>query len=190
MKIKKPTKVVTGRHTIMSYLNVNEPKAPLGGGTPKYSVCLLISKDDTETVEHINAAILAAYHEGQSKLRGNGKTVPPLEELKSPLRDGDKERKNDPAYKNCWFINAKSITKPGVVDAYRNPILDTSELYSGIIGRASITFYAYNTNGNRGIAAGLDHIQKLADGTPLGGRSRPEDDFDDDLDAENEDFLS
>ena len=43
--IKNPTKVITGKNTIMSYLNVNEPKVPLGGGTPKYSVSLIIPKD-------------------------------------------------------------------------------------------------------------------------------------------------
>jgi hypothetical protein len=186
--VKNPTKVVTGKHTVMSYLTVNEPKTPLGGGTPKYSVSLIIPKSDTVTVEKIKAAIQAAYDEGQAKLKGNSKSVPALEDLKTPLRDGDRERKGDEAYKNSWFLNANSTTKPGVVDADRNPILDTSELYSGIIGRASISFYAFNSNGNRGIACGLNNLQKLADGTPLGGHSRPEDDFADDDD--DEDFLS
>lgn len=188
--IKNPTKVITGKHTIMSYLNVNEPKAPLGGGTPKYSVSLIIPKSDTVTVAKIRAAIQAAYEEGQSKLKGNGKFVPALEDIKTPLRDGDKDRKGDEVYQNAWFVNANSTTKPGVVDADRQPILDSSELYSGIIGRASINFYAFNSSGNRGIACGLNNIQKLSDGTPLGGHSRAEDDFAD-LDGEDEDdFLS
>jgi hypothetical protein len=170
----------------MSYLTVNEPKVPLGGGTPKYSVSIIIPKSDTETVEKIRAAIKAAYDEGQAKLKGSSKTLPALEDLKTPLRDGDKDRKGDEAYRNCWFVNANSTTKPGVVDADRNPILDSSELYSGIIGRASVNFYAYNSNGNRGIACGLNNIQKLADGKPLGGHSRPEDDF---ADEDDEDFL-
>ena len=171
------TKVVTGRNTIFSYLTVNEPKAPLGGGTPKYSVSLIIPKSDSVTIEKIKAAIQAAYDEGLSKLKGSGKTVPSLESLRSPLRDGDKERSGDEAYANSYFINAKSTTKPGIVDGNRQQILDPAELYSGIIGRASINFYAYNTNGNKGIACGLNNLQKLSDGTPLGGRSRAEDDF-------------
>ena len=187
--VKNPCKVITGKHTVMSYLNVNEPKTPLGGGTPKYSVSLIIPKSDTVTVEKIRAAIKAAYEEGQSKLKGNGKAVPSLGAIKTPLRDGDVERPDDPIYKNCFFLNANSATKPGVVDADLNPIIDPSELYSGIIGRASINFYAYNSNGNRGIACGLNHIQKLADGTPLGSKTRPEDDFAD-LDDDDEDFLS
>ncbi len=187
--VKIPTKVVTGKHTIMSYLNVNEPKTPLGGGTPKYSVSLIIPKSDKGTIEKIRAAIKAAYDEGQSKLKGNSKFVPALKDLKIPLRDGDKERPGDDAYKNAYFVNANSTTKPGVVDADCQPILDSSELYSGIIGRASINFYCFNSNGNKGIACGLNNIQKLADGTPLGGHSRAEDDFADLDDDDDDDFL-
>ena len=182
------TKVITGRNTIFSYLTINEPKAPLGGGTPKYSASLIIPKSDKVTINKVHAAIQAAYEEGASKLKGNGKSVPPLSTLKTPLRDGDIERPDDPIYKNSFFINANSVTKPGVVDANLNPIIDPSELYSGIIGRASINFYAFNSNCNKGIACGLNNLQKLADGTPLGGHSRAEDDFaglDDD-----DDFLS
>ncbi len=172
-----PTKVVTGPKTVMSYLNVNEPKAPIGGGIPKYSASLIIPKDDTETVRKINAAIEAAYQEGQGKLKGSGRSVPALSAIKTPLRDGDLERPDDEAYAGSYFVNANSTTKPGVVDRNLQPILESSELYSGIIGRASISFYAYNSNGNRGIACGLNNLQKLADGTPLGGHSRAEDDF-------------
>ena len=189
-KVSNPTKVITGKHTVFSYLNVNEPKAPMGGGTPKYSVSLIIPKKDTVTIAKIRAAIKAAYDEGQSKLKGNSKFVPDLADLKTPLRDGDKERKGDEAYANSYFLNANSTTKPGVVDADRNPILDTSELYSGIIGRASINFYAFNSNGNKGIACGLNNLQKLADGTPLGGHSRAEDDFAGLDDDDEDDFLS
>ena len=188
MSTNKSTKVITGRNTIFSYLTVNEPKAPLGGGTPKFSVCLIIPKSDKVTIAKIRAAIQAAYEEGQSKLKGNGKAVPSLGAIKTPLRDGDIERPDDQIYRKSFFLNANSATKPGVVDADLNPILDPSELYSGIIGRASINFYAFNSNGNKGIACGLNNLQKLADGTPLGGHSRAEDDFsglDDD-----EDFLS
>lgn len=186
-KIINPTKVVTGKNTRFSYLIVNEPKS-INGSTPKYSVSLIIPKSDTVTVEKIKAAIKAAYDEGQGKLKGNGKSVPPLKTLKTPLRDGDEERPDDEAYAGCYFINANSATKPGVVDEDCQPILETSELYSGIYGRASINFYAFNTNGNKGIACGLNNLQKLRDGEPLGGKSRAEDDFADDDD--DDDFLS
>ena len=153
VKMTNPMKVITGPNTRWSYANVWEPKS-INGGTPKYSVSLIIPKSDTKTVAKIEAAIEAAYREGESKLKGNGKFVPALDAIKTPLRDGDKERPGDEAYKGCWFINANSATAPGIVDADRQPILDTSEVYSGVYGRASINFYAFNSNGNRGIACG------------------------------------
>ena len=186
-KYDNPMKVITGPQTRWSYANVWEAKS-LNGGTPKFSVSLIIPKSDTETVNKIKAAIQAAYTEGENKLKGNSKSVPALSAIKTPLRDGDTERPDDPAYAGCWFINANSTTAPGIVDAARQPILDRSEVYSGVYGRASINFYAYNTNGNRGIACGLNNLQKIRDGEPLGGRTRAEDDFAD-FD-EDDDFLN
>lgn len=185
--MKNPTKVITGPKTRWSYANVWQPKS-INGGTPKYSVSLIIPKSDTVTVKKIKAAIQAAYAEGESKLKGNGKSVPSLKAIKTPLRDGDLERPDDEAYKNSYFVNANSSTAPGVVDADRQPIIDTSEVYSGVYGRASINFYAFNSNGNKGIACGLNNLQKIADGEPLGGKSRAEDDFADTDD--DDDFLS
>ena len=184
-KIVNPTKVITGADTRWSYANVWQPKS-INGGTPKYSVSLIIPKSDTATVKKIRAAIQAAYEEGESKLKGNGRSVPPLSSLKTPLRDGDVERPDDDAYKNSFFVNANSATAPGVVDADRNVIIDTSEVYSGVYGRASINFYAFNSNGNKGIACGLNNLQKIRDGEPLGGKSRAEDDFAD----VDDDFLN
>ena len=184
-KVKNPMKVITGPNTRWSYCNVWQPKS-INGGTPKYSVSLIIPKSDTVTINKIKAAIEAAYKEGEAKLKGNGRSVPALSVLKTPLRDGDAERSDDEAYANAYFVNANSATAPGIVDADRQPILDTSEVYSGVYGRASINFYAFNSNGNKGIACGLNNLQKIRDGEPLGGKSRPEDDFAD----EDEDFLS
>ena len=184
-KVKNPMKVITGPNTRWSYCNVWQPKS-INGGTPKYSVSLIIPKSDTVTINKIKAAIEAAYKEGEAKLKGNGRSVPALSVLKTPLRDGDVERPDDEAYANAYFVNANSATAPGIVDADRQPILDTSEVYSGVYGRASINFYAFNSNGNKGIACGLNNLQKIRDGESLGGKSRPEDDFAD----EDEDFLS
>ena len=185
-KLANPMKVITGKDTRWSYANVWEAKS-INGGTPKFSVSLIIPKTDTVTVQKIKAAIQAAYEEGQAKLKGNGRTVPPLAAIKTPLRDGDTERPDDPAYAGSYFINANSSTAPGIVDADCNPIIERSEMYSGVKGRASISLYAYNVNGNRGIACGLNNLQKLSDGTPLGGRSRAEDDF---SSADEDDFLN
>lgn len=185
MTNNNPTKVITGIDTRWSYANVWDPKS-INGGKPKYSVSLIINKSDTVTIEKIKSAIQAAYEEGESKLKGNAKVCPALDAIKTPLRDGDKERPGDAAYQNAYFINANSATAPGIVDANLQPIIDRSEVYSGVYGRASINFYAFNSNGNRGIACGLNNLQKIRDGEPLGGKSRAEDDF---TPSTSDDFL-
>ena len=185
-KLKNPTKVITGICR-WSYVNVWQPKAMEESGKPKYSVSFIFPKSDTATIKALEAATEAAYEIGASKLKGNGRSVPPLSSIKTPLRDGDVERPDDEAYANSYFLNANSVTQPGIVDADRQPILDQNEVYSGCYGRASLTFYAFNRSGNRGIACGLNNLQKIRDGEPLDGHTRAEDDFADD---DDDDFLN
>jgi hypothetical protein len=164
-------KVVTGE-VRFSYANVWEPKS-INGGDEKYSVSILIPKSDKKTIAAINAAIEEAKEAGKEKWNGK---IPP--NLKLPLRDGDIDREDDPVYAGHYFINANSNQQPGIVDKKVQPILNQSEFYSGCYGKAAVTFYAFNANGNRGIACGLQNLQKLRDGEALGGgRSRAEDDF-------------
>lgn len=174
-------KVITNE-VRLSYANIWEPKS-INGGTAKYSCSIIIPKSDTETVGAINAAIEAALNEGTSKFGGK---IPPRGALKLPLRDGDTERDDD-AYRGCWFVNANSTTLPQVVDKYVRPITDHSEIYSGVYAKVSIAFYAFNSNGNRGVACGLGNIQKTRDGEPLGGRTNAAAEF---TTLADEDFLS
>jgi len=183
-KVKRtnPTKVITGI-VRLSYANVWEPKS-INGGTEKYSVSLIIPKSDTKTLNAINEAVDAAIEEGKGKFGGK---IPNKAALKLPLRDGDIDRPDDEAYAESYFINANSITPPQVVDKNVNPVLDRSEVYSGVYGRVSVSFYAFNSNGNKGIACGLGNVQKIRDGEPLGGRTNAAEEFTTDVD---DDFLS
>lgn len=168
------TKVVTGK-VRFSYCHVFEPSAISEGADKKYSVSLIIPKKDTATVEKLKAAIKMAFEEGKAKFGGKLPST-----WKNPLRDGDEERPDDESYAKAYFINANSKRRPGIVDENRNEIIDAEEFYSGCFGRASINFYAFNFNGTKGVAAGLQNLQKLADGDRLGGGvSSPEDDFSD-----------
>ena len=178
-------KVITSWETRWSYVNVWEPKG-MDGSRPSYSVSLIIKKDDP-CIERIRKAIQKAYEDGQDVLKGNGKTVPPLSALNTPLNDGDVKRPDDSAYAGAYYINAKNYQNaPGIVDKDRQEILDRNEIYSGCYGRACISFYAYNKNGNKGISCTLLHLQKGRDGEHLGGTYiSVEDAFKDD-----EDFLS
>lgn len=167
-----PTRIVTGE-VRLSYAHVWEPNS-IQGGKPKYSVSLIIPKSDSATISAIEKAVDAAITAGIGKFGGKR---PNRAALKLPLRDGDVER-DDEAYKGAYFLNANSLTAPQIVDENVAPILDRAEVYSGCYARVSLSFYAFNTNGNRGIACGLGNIQKTRDGETLGGgRVSAETDF-------------
>lgn len=177
------SKVVT--NTVrLSYANVWTPRAANDGSEPKYSASIIIPKADTATVDAIKKAIEVAIQEGVGKFGGK---IPPRATLKLPLRDGDAERPDDEAYKNAYFLNATSKLAPGIVDKHVQPILDHSEVYSGVYARVSLNFYAFNTSGNRGVACGLGNIQKIRDGEPLGGKTAPGADF---SSIEDDDFMA
>ena len=168
------TKVITGK-VRFSYAHVFEPSAANEGQEKKYSVSIIIPKSDKGTLKRIQDAINEALENGKAKFGGK---IP--KKYKDPLRDGDEEREDDEVYQDAMFVNANSNTKPGIVDKDLNPIIDKEEFYSGCYGRASLTFYAFNTNGNVGVACGLGNLQKLEDGESLGGsRSTPDEDFGD-----------
>jgi hypothetical protein len=175
------TKVTTGK-VRLSYAHLFEPHA-IEGNEPKFSTSVIISKNDKETLQAIKDAVNEAKEQGKSKWNGK---IPP--NLKTPLRDGDTERPDDEAYANSYFLNANSKNKPGVVDQSVQPILDATEVYSGCYARLTLNFYPYSASGNKGIAAGLGNVQKLADGEPLGGFSRAEDDFEA-VESAEDDFL-
>ena len=163
-------KIVTGK-VRFSYAHVFQPSAAVEGGTPKYSVSIIIPKSDTETVAKFQKAFEDAANTNAAFFGG---AVP--KGIKGGLRDGDAE-KDDPAYANSFFVNANSANKPGVVDADMNAIIDPSEFYSGCYGRASVTLYPYNASGSKGIAVGLNNVQKTEDGDKLGGGTSAAVDF-------------
>ena len=180
------TKVITGL-VRFSYVNIFKSRAFTDGQDAKFSICLLIKKSDTKTLDAVQDAIDAAIEDGIASKWG-GKTP---KNLHLPLRDGDAERADEaPEYEGMMFLNANSTSKPGIVDEDCNDILDPDEVYSGCWGRASINFFAYDNHGNRGIGVGLNNVQKLKDDERLGGaRVSAESDFGDGVKAADlEDF--
>lgn len=190
--LKNETKVITGE-VRLSYANIFEPKS-INGSDPKYSVSLIIPKDDTQMVKVIEEAIQNTIERDKTKLANKSGKVPA--NLKTPLRDGDIDRPDDEVYEGCYFINANSTKAPAVVSTEKDRstgkaiALGEDDVYSGCYARVSINFYGFNTNGNVGIACGLGNIQKVKDGERLGGGSSAEEDFEfDEVDVED-DFLS
>ena len=167
------------------YAHVFAPKKNDDGTNGKYGVQLLIPKTDKAALTLIENAINAAKQAGVSS-KWNGKKPA---NLRLPLRDGDEDRPEAPEYAGMYFLNANSTQKPGIVDKDLVEIIDPEEVYSGCYGRASINFYAFNTNGNRGVGVGLNNIQKLSDGDHLGAsRASAESDFGGEDFTDEEDF--
>lgn len=175
-----PTKLVI--HCRISFANIWEPKA-INDGEEKYSVSCIIPKSDTKTIEKIQKAIEAAKEDGKTR-RWGGK-IPP--NLKLPLRDGDIDRPDDDSYVDAMFINATSKDAPQIVDRKKQTITDPMMVYSGCYCNVSVNFYAFNANGNRGVAAGLGNVQFVKDGDRLSGKASADADFDE-LD-DDEDVL-
>ncbi|HEX5555316.1 MAG TPA: DUF2815 family protein [Chitinophagaceae bacterium] len=179
------TKVITGK-VRFSYAHVWEAVANDENSKPKFSVALLIPKSDKKTIAAINRAVEAAKQQGKTSKFGGKLPV----NLKLPLRDGDEERPDDEVYSGHYFVNASALTKPGIVDKDRNPIMDKEDFYSGCYGIASVNFYPFAVSGNKGIACGLNNLMKTQDGEPLGGRISAEDDFAEvEISEEAEDLL-
>ena len=178
------TKVITGKIRF-SFVNIFEPKENNNGGDPKYSVTLLIPKSDTATLSKIKEAMAEAR---ENFCKRNGATALP-QKPNHTLHDGDGVRDSGDPYgpecKGCYVITVSSKQKPVIVDSFRNEITDPAEVYSGCYGRAAINFYGYNSNGKKGISAGLLSIQKLHDGEPFGTVGSA-DDFADDFKDEDD----
>lgn len=169
------TKVVTGP-VRLSYVHLFEPWTNDPKNAPKFSTVILIPKSDKTTLKALEDARQSATINGKAKHGAAwGK-----KELKYTLHDGDEEGDLDtnPEYAGHMFMTVSATTQPGIVDRNVQPILDSTEVYSGCYARVSINAFPYNAQGNHGISFGLNHVQKLRDGDYLGGRSRAEDDFD------------
>ncbi len=183
-KANTPTKVITGKCRL-SFEHIWKPNKMNEDSKAKFSASILVPKTDKTTLQKVKAAQEAAIKEGiTSKWRGKKPA-----NLKLPLRDGDEERPDDPNYAGCYFLNATSNNKPGIVDLSRQEITDEDLVYSSCYCRFSLNFYPFDVNGNRGVAAGLNNVQKVSDGERLGGGSRAEDDFLDELLEDDDDLL-
>lgn len=169
--------VVTDRVRI-SYEHIMEPYARNQGEEEKYSCTILLPKSDLATKARIDAAIEAAKQEGLAKTFQG--FLPPV--LPIPVYDGDGVRPTDgmpygDECKGCWVFTASTKTRPEVVDINGNPIINKTEIYSGMYARVSFDFFAYNSNGRKGIGCSLCNLQKVADGEPLAAHTTAAEDF-------------
>lgn len=156
----------------ISFANIWEPRS-INGSEEKYSVSLLIPKEDKATLTKIHKAIEAAKEAAKSK-KWNGK-IPA--NLKLPIHDGDIDRPDDENYAGCFFFNATSKDAPQIVDRKVQPIIDPMECGSGDYCNVSVNFYGFAASGNKGVAAGLQNIQLVRHGERLAGKPSASSDF-------------
>ncbi|MEI6580217.1 MAG: DUF2815 family protein [Eubacteriales bacterium] len=172
-----PLKVLTGK-VRASYAHLTTPRAIDAGAEPKYGVTLLIPKSDLATKAEIDSAIQAAIQDGiQNKWNG---VRPPI--IRIPIYDGDGARPStgEPFGDECkghWVMTASSKQKPEVVDLSLSPILNASDIYSGMYIRVTIRFFAFANAGNKGVGCGLNNVLKVEDGEPLSGHENAASDF-------------
>lgn len=170
------TKVTTSECRT-SYVKLDKPSLPQGvtEGTPKYSTVLLIPKSDTKTYEALRSAEEAAIKIGINKSWGGEKP----HKLSSILHDGDTEAdlKKNPEYAGHWYMSVSNPQRPGVVDKNLQPIMDGSDLYSGMWVLAALNAYPFNRQGNRGVSFGLNNLVKWRDDEALAGGASAESDF-------------
>jgi len=173
-KDKMSTKVTTEREVRLSYTNLLEPRAQDEEKPTEltYSTAMLIPKSDTATVELLKGAIGEALTEGIAKKWGGKKPG----NLRNPLRDGDekvtKDGDPDELYAGHWFINAKGPNggkeAPFLFNKAGEPTKDSGVIYSGVFGRVSVQFFAYDKAGNRGVGAQIVAVMSGEHGDPLG----------------------
>lgn len=171
------TTVTTGEARL-SYTNLFTPVARQQGAEAKYSVTVLVPKSDMATKAAIDSAIAASIDQGVSKCWSGVRPPQPA----ICVHDGDGARPSDGQpfgveCKGCWVFTASSKNAPFVVDLNVQPILQQTEVYSGMYGRVSINFFPYNNSGKKGIGCGLNGVQKTRDGEPLASHVTAEDAF-------------
>ena len=156
-----------------SYVYVFRPQKPMQvGQEAKYSVVLLFDPgaDLTAMKAAAGQCVIEKWGPDKDKWPKN---------LKSPFRDqGEKDA--DGYVKGAIFVTATSKLKPGCVKRVNgelHDIIEEKDFYSGCYCVASVRPFAYDANGNRGVSFGLQHVMKIADGEPLGGRTKPTDAF-------------
>ena len=148
----------------LSYPKVFKPNEEHEYDPGKYTLSILIDKNDTDTIGLINELIMDAAERGKKELWKNS-TVG----VKTPLRDGDTERPESEECAGKFFLNAKTKNRPGVWTLDRMPITDEMAVYGGCWALVVLRAYPFEHAGNKGIAMSFEHVIKTKDDASFAG---------------------
>ena len=160
---------------ILSYPHLFQPQQVNGQGEPKYSTVLLLNEQVAQVVMQ-KAQELAQSHftNGESQMQ---KFQWPISKASEKMSNsGSFPYRDNPRVANRYIVNAKASQEypPQIIDANRNPVMDRSQIYAGVVAAAGIRLYTFNNMGNIGIGVGLSAIMKTADGEPLADSGAPD----------------
>jgi len=177
----------------LAFPQVFAPKAAVQGGKESYSITMLFPKEGNlmsaipgagvmEIRKLLHDAVKEKWGEDKNKWPAQYKSLDfktylsPTGKDGWPLRDGD-EVKWD-GFAGNVFIRASSNFAPGFVDQKRQPIINPANIFGGLICRAQVNAFAYDTAGNKGVSLGVQNFQVLKDdGTAFSGGAKAADVF-------------
>ena len=139
---------------ILSYPHLFQPRAVQQGDEPKYSVTVLIKDNDPQLAEIQRILEQEKANGFPSGFPENGHVF-----LK-PAKD----------YPGWHQVsgNAKADSKPHLVDAAMQPIMDQSKVYAGTVAWVQFNTFVYNQTVNKGVSAGLNGVMMTGEEGELG----------------------
>lgn len=165
---------------ILSFPNLFVAKPVMQGGEPRFSCNLLFDQPSQKSPEF--AAMKRAVAQTIDEKWGNGKSQDRafIDKLRLPFlpcSEMDYDGYNIPG---GIFIRPWTKNRPGIVNAQRQEISVAGDVWSGQHARATVSPFAYEITGNRGVSFALNNVQICrTDGKRLDGRRAAEDDFPD-----------
>lgn len=133
------------------------------GGQKNYKTDCLISKTNPQFKELMADIMLILDNDLGLK----------WDDLKhKPVKEFDWERVEREDLKGYASIRTKSSAsrqRPRVVDTQLLPITDESEIYGGCVANVNVSVGCYENQFGKGVTIILNAVQKVKDGTPMGG---------------------
>lgn len=156
-------KTIVTPEAILCFPNLFEPTGFEGSERKTYN-CVLVFPKGSDLTALKDLAKAAFAEKFPSGTKGSAR---------NPFREGnEKVDEWGEHFRDATFIRVSSNVKPGVADRARRLLTDPDSVYAGQIVKAAVHAYGYDTKGNKGVSFGLDAIQIVRDGDPLGGSGR------------------
>ena len=133
---------------ILSYPHLFVARSVNPGDDPKFSASILILKTDPQ---------VAANQQIIEQEKGNGFPNGFPHNGKMFLKDCAVQFPDQPEVHGYSAIsgNAKADSRPHLVDANMNPVMDQSQAYAGAVVWGAFNSFTYSMAVNKGIGAGL-----------------------------------